>query len=303
MYPIKEEFSKQIEGTFGQDGVEWLRQLPELLEYIAQRWSLELMPPFEPLSYNYVAPCIMPDGSEGVIKLGVPNKELITEIGALGHFEGRGAVLLINADPDSGVLLLERLKPGVHLLDSADDASATYTAADVMGQLWRQAPEQHPLPSVEDWARGLSRLRDRFAGGTGPFPAEVVDHAEGLFEDLIRSMSDPVVLHGDLHHWNILSAERQPWLAIDPKGVIGEPEYEVGAWLRNPFPHILGLSNPRKLIARRVDTFVEMFGFERDRIIGWGTAQAVLAAWWSYEDQGEEWEKWIAIAECIESIE
>ena len=102
-----------------------------------------------------------------------------------------------------------------------------------------------------------------------------------------------------LHHWNILSSEREPWLAIDPKGVIGEPEYETGAWIRNPFPNIFEISNPDRMIARRIDQFSSELGYDRERIYGWGFSQAVLAACWSYEEQGEDWESWLAVAGLI----
>jgi len=120
--------------------------------------------------------------------------------------------------------------------------------------------------------------------------------------ELICSMSDPIVLHGDLHHWNILSATREPWLALDPKGVVGEHEYEVGAWLRNPFPQILETSNARGFTARRVDQLVEGLGFDRSRIIAWAFCQAVLAALWSFEEGSDEYTGWFAWASEIGAL-
>lgn len=122
-----------------------------------------------------------------------------------------------------------------------------------MRRLKRSSPDSHSFSSVSDWAKGFERLRDQFDGRTGPFPERVIDRAEGLVHEFLDSMSDVVVLHGDLHHWNILSAKREPWLALDPKGVMGEPEYEVDAWLRNPFPQILDTPQPKEMISRRVD--------------------------------------------------
>lgn len=158
------------------------------------------------------------------------------------------------------------------------------------------------FPSVSDWAKGFQRLRERFDGATGPFPKRLVDTAEALFSDLLASMDETILLHGDLHHWNILSADREPWLAIDPKGALGEPAYEVGAWLRNPFPQIMTFDQPRKVIARRLDQFADKLTLARDRMLGWGIAQAVLAAWWSFEDEGD-WEDWLAYAEIISTVE
>lgn len=287
---------------YGERGTEWLRRLPSTIAEYEERWSLTIQDPFEPLSYNYVAPAIDVDGTDVVLKIGVPNPELLTEIEALRIFDGRGIVRLLVADPDQGVLLLERLKPGTPLASLEDDQQVTTIASHVMRQLWRPVPSGHPFPTVARWAAGLQRLRDRFEGGTGPFPAMWVDRAERLFAELVGSMTELVLLHGDLHHHNILAAERCPWLALDPKGVVGEPAYEVGAFLRNPLPRILGMTQPERMLARRVAQLAEELGFDRARLVGWGVAQAVLAAWWSFEDHGHGWEEWIACAELLAAL-
>jgi len=259
-------------------------------------------PPFPSLSYNYVAPAVRADGTEVVLKLGVPNPELVTEIEALRLFDGRGIVRLLEADTERGSLLLERLRPGTPLSRLADDEQATAIAAGVMGQLWRPAPAGHPFPTVQRWAAGLERLRARFGGGTGPLPIALVERAEALFAELIGSMADPVLLHGDLHHENILAAGRQPWLALDPKGVVGEPAYETGALLRNPMPEILRRPGVGRILARRVDQLAGLLGFDRERVVGWAFAQAVLSAWWSLEDHGHGWEEAMACAELFAAM-
>ncbi len=115
-------------------------------------------------------------------------------------------------------------------------------------------------------------------------------------------MAEPVLLHGDLHHDNILAAEREPWLAIDPKGIVGEPAYEVGALLRNPLPGLLARPEPGRVLARRIEQLAAELGFDRARIRGWALAQAVLSAWWSYEDHGDGWRETIACAELLAAI-
>jgi streptomycin 6-kinase len=299
---LTEEFSSRITGAFGLAGVEWLNQLPHLLENAANQWSIRLLPPFQSLSYHYVAPAIGPDGEPVVLKVGVPNREFSTEIDALRHFGGHGTVRLIEADADAGLMLLERIVPGVPLQRMQDDDLATTIFAQVMRRLKKSSPGNHSFPSISDWAKGFERLRDQFDGRTGPFPEPVIDRAEGLVSELLNSMSEVVVLHGDLHHWNILSAEREPWLALDPKGVMGEPEYEVGAWLRNPFPQILDTPRPKEIILRRVDKLVEELGFDRYRLIGWAYIQAVLAGVWSYEEGMDEWNGWLACADQFAAL-
>lgn len=296
---IPESFARTIVELYADDGVAWLKCLPSIMTSCAQRWSLTILPPFPNLSYNYVAPAVRADGAAVVLKLGVPNPELLAEIAALRLYDGRGSVALLDADPDLGALLLERLRPGRLLAQLTDDEKATMIAAQVMRQLWRPAPAEHSFPTVAQWAAGLQRLRAEFGGGSGPFPAAIVATAERLFAELLGSMAEPLVLHGDLHHYNILAAERQPWLAIDPKGVVGEAAYEVGALLRN---RLEGVPDPGRLLARRVDQLVDVLELDRERIIGWGVAQAVLSAWWSYEDHGHGWEPAIACAEWLAAL-
>lgn len=293
---------QRIVDVHGDRGARWWRELPALLERCARRWSLTLLPPFDNLSYNYVMPVVRADGREGVLKVGVPNPELLSEINALRHYDGRGSVRLLAADEAWGALLLERLRPGVMLVTVEEDEAATRIAADLMQQLWRPPPEEHAFRSVADWAAGLQRLRDAFDGGAGPFPPRLVSLAEGLFPELLSSMEATVVLHGDLHHYNILAARRRPWLAIDPKGITGDRAYEVGAWLRNPLPQVGGWPDLEGILSRRVAILAEMLGFERQRLLAWGTAQAVLAAWWSYEDEGDYDEPILACARCLANL-
>jgi streptomycin 6-kinase len=130
----------------------------------------------------------------------------------------------------------------------------------------------------------------------------LVERAEATFTEFLATPYEPVLLHGDLHHGNILTAQREPWLALDPKGVVGEAAYEVGAFLRNPMPRLLQGPDPGRLLARRVDQMAEELGFDRERLLRWGIAQAVLSAWWSYEDHGHGWEPAIACARYLMAI-
>lgn len=115
-------------------------------------------------------------------------------------------------------------------------------------------------------------------------------------------MSSPVLLHGDLHHGNILASRSKQWLTIDPKGVIGEPEYEVGAFLRNPMSLLTSKDNLENLIKRRIDRISEMTGYDKERITHWGFAQAVLSAIWSFEDHQSGWKNVLKIARTIQKI-
>jgi len=290
------EFARRIVGIFGDAGETWLARLPELPAEYAHRWRLTLRPPIEPLSINYVAPALRADGTHAMLKLGVPNAELLTEIEALRLYDGRGAARLLEADGPGGALLLERLEPGTMLSELADDEEATHIAAGVMRRLWRPLPAAHPFPTLARWTAGLGRLRQRFEGGSGPFPASMFQAAESLLAELSASAGEPVLLHADLHHFNILSAQREPWLAIDPKGVAGEPAYEAAVLLANPFPEFLAWPDLERVTARRIAQLAAELGFDRRRLAGWALVQAVLSGCWALEDHADDWEQWPAIA-------
>jgi streptomycin 6-kinase len=236
------------------------------------------------------------------LKMGFPNQELLSEMYALQHYAGRGMVQLLEADFEQQIFLLERIRPGVELVSIKDDDAATRIAAEVMQKLWRpDLSDHHPL-TVENWTTGMQKIRPNFEGTTGPFPEYLVDAAEQIFADFIPSQGERVLLHGDLHHWNMLSATRTPWLAIDPKGVVGEREYEIGAWIRNPDLDQFSAAELKSMQLRRLDIFVEMLGFDRQRMIGWSLAQAILSSWWVVEDHGKVGWQAIRCAEILYGI-
>jgi streptomycin 6-kinase len=298
---VTDAFRQRIASVFGDAGVAWLARLPEIVAECAERWNLTVEPPFD-LSYNYVAPAICADGTPVVLKLRCPNPEAACEMAALHAFAGDGICDVIEQDPERNASLLERVMPGIPLtaLVAEDDERATAIAIDLMQRLWRPPPAEHPFPTVADWAQALDRHRQRFDGGTGPLPAPLFEEAEALFSWLLAT-SESTLLHGDLHHDNILSATRAPWLIIDPKGIVGDPGYDLGAFLYNPWPGLLQLPDPARAIARRVDQLAEGLGMERARVRGWGIAQAVLSACWSVDNE-QDWRYTITCGEHLSDL-
>ena len=297
---VPEGFARTQVSLRGEAGLAWLNRLPALTDEVAGRWSLRVGGPFPNLSYNWVAPAFREDGAPAVLKLSLPgDKEFETEAAALAAFGGRGICRLLELDLGGGAMLLERLQPGRPLTAVGDNEEATAVAAGVMKTLWRPAPPDHGFPTVSDWSRGFERLRRRFDGGSGPMPGKLVGEAEALFAELLASEGAPLLLHGDLHQENILSARRGPWLAIDPKGVVGEAAYDTAALLHNPVG-ALDAPDPRGLLERRLDVLSGELGLDRAR--AWGLAQAVLAAYWGLEDGGRVWDEALAFARLLAEI-
>ncbi len=283
MTALPEVFVRNVLGVYGETaGRAWLDGLPGLLAGVADRWELRLGEPYG-LSMNYVTSAVRADGTPAVLKLSPPAGELRYEVAALRHFGGSGAVRLLAADVDAGAVLLERAEPGELLtaLQARDDEAATRIAAEVGIALHR--PATAPLRTVDDWARAaFGWLRGRYGGGTGPLPAALLDRAEAEHAELVASSAPPVLLHGDLHHDNILTSDRG-WLAIDPHGVLGEPAYEAGPLLRNPIG-LGGRPDLDAVLARRVPILAEAYGVDAERIRGWGRAHNAVSLIWDHED-------------------
>jgi streptomycin 6-kinase len=302
LFVIPEDFACFMIELFGEEGRAWLDRLPAILVACEERWNLTICAPVGNLSFNYVAPAVLADGTEVMVKTGLTD-EFPSQPRALRHFDGHGMAQLLAYDERDAAMLLERLKPGTLLRAVEDDEVAISAAADVMREIWRPLRQEHyPFPTVCDWGKGFARLREQYDGRTGPFPPAIFDKAEKLYAELSASMAEPVLLHGDLHQDNILSAEREPWLAVDPKGVIGEPVFETGALLRNFWPDILSIPNPKSLMARRIDQLSAELGFDRKRIYDWGFSQAVLSVLWSIEDKGKLEYEGLYFVELLDAI-
>ncbi|MDE0419448.1 MAG: phosphotransferase [Gammaproteobacteria bacterium] len=277
-----------------RDHAEWMSRLADHVAEVERRWSLAVQEPLGP-SNGYVARANREGGGEVVVKLGVPGIEFARELEALRLYGGRGAVMLLKAEPAHGSMMLESVRPGRVLSDVSNDEEATTIAASVMRNLWRRAPEQHPFAAMSEFEGGVEWLRTCRANKRGPIPTTLASRAEGLLRELATARVEPVLLHGDLHHDNILSAERVPWLAIDPKGVVGDPAYDVGPFLYN---RLFETDCPVKVLKRRVDQMAEALGFGRDRIVGAAIPRAVLAAWPSGAS-GEPWREPLRCAELL----
>lgn len=282
---IPDAFLQTVLNVHGEVGKHWLEQLPNLLKSLVTQWNLKIEKSCANLSFNFVALVVLEDGSKAALKCGVPNAEFTTEISALQSYAGEGAVKLIAADAEKGWLLEERCVPGKNLLSLQNDEKATTIALNLMQQLWRPLNSQVKFPTVAERLCGLDKLQKYSKANPEVFPKELVDFALGASKELLSSSGEQVLLHGDLHHFNILSSDRNSWLAIDPKGVIGEREYEICAFMRNPGPQLLTTMNTKQVILRRIDQIVEHMGFERERILLWSFVNAVLVAWWCIEDK------------------
>jgi streptomycin 6-kinase len=199
----------------------------------------------------------------------------------LAAFRGEGAVRVLAHLP--GAALLERVVPGTPLtslvLEGRDD-EATGILGDVIRRMGSSGPRVNGAATAEEWGRGFRRYRD---SGDAQVPAGMVDRAGDTYASLCASQQRTRLLHGDLQHYNVLLDADRGWLAIDPKGVVGEVEYELGASLRNPGERP-DLFASAAIVERRVALHAARLGIDADRTLRWAYAQAVLSAIWTVED-------------------
>ena len=248
------------------------------IQRYADKWDLVLEKEIQTLSGTvWLA---KQGGLPVALKLFHPNTDEMRQKDMLQHFGGKGAVRVIAADGPA--LLLERLTPGRHVLELTKDGrddDATRIFCRVARQLHAA---QGPLESFKPIVELASAFDNYSASGNTRISAQQVREARDLFLSLTASQGPPVLLHGDLHHDNILDGGVRGWAAIDPKGYVGEPLYEAGAWLRNPN---VQYGAGRDIIERRIAIMTEELGWDRERLLHWAYAQIILSAIWCIEDK------------------
>ncbi len=271
-------FETSIINIYGDQGKEWLFHLPKIVEEVSLKWNLSDFKPVENLSYNYVL-----SGMQGnqhiILKLGLDIGGLSREVSALKAFAGLRVVKILAEQP--GALLLERAMPGISLKSyfPERDDEAIQMACQVMHQLHQAPiPSTHTFPHIRDWLEVIDKDWD--------IPDLYLKKARLLRNDLLETSAPAVLLHGDLHHDNILQ-QGKAWVAIDPKGIIGEEAYEVAAFIRNPMPELLDFPNAINIITNRIDQFAKYLELDPTRITQWCFVQSVLAWVWATEDNAD----------------
>jgi streptomycin 6-kinase len=217
----------------------------------------------------------------------------------LDAFGGRAVVRAL--EHREGALLLERLLPGTSLAQALlDDDRATDVLCGVIVGM-RPGPPPPRTPTVDAWSESFDRCRS--GSRVCDVPAPLVEAARVTYLELCASQPATQLLHGDLHHHNVLFDVRLGWVAVDPKGVVGELAYEAGAALRNPCERPELFAAP-ETIRRRVDLFARNLEVDPQRLLAWAFAQAVLAALWELEDDGRlsAGAGWIALANAVHAM-
>lgn len=279
------DFESNIKNIYGKKGEEWLLNLPKIVVDIGIRYNISgSLMPVSNLSYNYVFSGLK-DNIPVIFKLSLDHELLSREAYALKCFSGLGGVDLIAQE--EGLLLLNKVIPGTSLKAYFPnrDKEAIEIICNVIKKLHQAAiPENHNFPHIKNWLSTLDKDWN--------IPDEYLQKARKLGDYLLATNDSDILLHGDLHHDNILNNGNE-WIIIDPLGVIGDPSYEVIPFIYNPIPEILSEVNAAFIIQSRISIFAKKLNVSQSRIANWCFVRAVLGWIWTLQDKcdTEDWRR------------
>ena len=252
----------------------WLDELPSIVEACVDRWRLDLGEPWT----DSVASLAMPaerDGQAVVLKIGIPDREGKFEAEALRQLAGNGAARLLDEDRATRAMLIERCIPGTPLTNEPP-AAALDAVISLMPRLW--IPAGAPFRTLVDEAADLIVEMRRDWDRTGrTVDARLIDAATEAFETLAPSQGELVLVNQDLHADNVLAAQREPWLLIDPKPLAGEREFGVASIIRGR-----ELGHSREAVLHRLDRLTAELGLDRERTRLWTIAHTVA---WGFDEE------------------
>jgi streptomycin 6-kinase len=260
----------------GLTHAEWLERVPALVTECRELWGLTLGEPYEAGAAGYAVRADLPDGRPAVLKLIYPHRESEHEADALQAWDGDGAVRLLASDPERWAMLLERCEPGTSLAEVEPDA-ALDVLIGLAPRLWK--PAAQPFRSLTDEAAWwLEYMPNQW---NGRYERRLLDAAVDALSSLAPTQGEQVLVHQDLHGDNVLAAQREPWLVIDPKPLLAEREFGIAGIVRSP-----ELGHGKREVLRRLDRLTSELGLDRERARGWTIGQTI--AWSGGDDHVDE---------------
>jgi streptomycin 6-kinase len=251
----------------------WLERVPRLVSECVDLWDLRLGEPYAAGAAGFTARAELPDGTPAVLKLIYPHREAEHEAAALQHLGGVGTVRLLAHDRERWALLLERCEPGTPVWQVGGDG-ALDVIVELLPRLWK--PAGAPFrPLADEAAWWVEQLPGEWERAGRPVERALLDAGIDALRELPKSQDDQVLVHQDLHGENILAAQREPWLVIDPKPLVGEREFALAPVVRS-----FELGDTRRDVIRRLDRLSSELGLDRERARWWTIGQTLA---WTFD--------------------
>jgi len=295
---LNRDFISNIGDVYGETGVSWLKELPASLAHLSSKWNFRFLRPFPRLSYSFVGLVEIPSNAKtAVIKMTPDIERVVIETRWLSCFP-QSVPEIYEQDEKHSAFLMEHLEPGMTLksiVEQGDDDAATRILCQTIRGLQSQQHPEFQFRHLSELAKDLLHLKGRFDPG-------LLSQAESWFRELTSDRTQDVVLHGDLHHDNILSSSTG-WKIIDPHGYAGDPAAEVGVLIRNPFDSFPKDRPLSKVIERRLRILKEELPFDAQKIKAWAFCMTVLSAAWTVEGHGRVTELEAQVASAIDQTQ
>lgn len=278
MIAVPETFARTTVEREGETGAAWLAELPGIVDELLERW--ECVPDGEVThgAVGVIVPVRGRAGEAAVLKVSFPHPGNVHEPDAFMAWRGRGAVRLYERDDERFAMLLERARTSTLAeLKDGDEDEIVAVAGRLNRRLAVPAPPGLSLPRLRERADAWEEeLRRDAVELTHALPDRVLDAAVATVRELGRVQPDTLI-HGDLHARNILRADREPWLAVDPKGQVGDPAYDGGTLLKSRALAFLEADDLSKAVHHALDVFAEAAELDRERVRRWAQFHAVQA--------------------------
>ena len=263
---------------------DWLQRVPGLVQTYREEWGLRLGEPYPSGAAGHAVRAELPDGTSAVLKLIYPHREAEHEADALEVWDGDGAVRLLARDETGWSMLIERCEPGTLLAQRPAD-EALGVLIELLPRLWKPAcaPFRRLAQEAAWWLE---------SSGEWEVDAELRGAAEEALRELPPTQGELVLLHQDLHGENVLAAQREPWLVIDPKPLVGEREFGLASIIRS-----FEFGHGAREVVRRLDRLSSELDLDRERARRWALAQTVAWSGGMYTARHVETARWLLQAE------
>lgn len=265
----------------------WLEQLPEILECCRDKWGLTLGRAVDEIKRSFVGFALLPDGDQAILKVVEPDADLMAQMEALTIYDGRGITRVIDLNKELGATLLERIRPGTMLAGHPDRAERAEITGQVLLELHKTPPPAaHGLPHFQAWMdeafRDIRNCTD--LERSRPY-LDQMPRARAMLDTLKAPEEPQQLLHGDLHHWNILKDASRGWVAIDPGGVIGASCLDVGRFIGNAvnFDDHPSASEIRVILLESIRILSDVLGESEERMFAGAFCDKITSSGWGFD--------------------